>query len=280
MITELHCHTTASDGLHSPTDVVRLARQRDVTLLAITDHDTIAAHEEALTAGAALGLRVIPGIEVSSLSPQGEVHVLGYNVRPSDDATINTLNSLRGVREARARGIIDKLAALGIKVPFARVQAMAGDAMIGRPHIARALVEMGAVANTQAAFDLYLAEGKPAFVPHEGLTPAEAVALIHAAHGVAVLAHPALYRGDLALLLDDMLAAGLDGIEAFYPQHTPAQTEQYKAIAKQHHLVLTGGSDFHAVIGDQPISLGTVHVPDECLHDLEARMQARASRHD
>jgi predicted metal-dependent phosphoesterase TrpH len=280
VITELHCHTTASDGLHSPSEVVRLAKQRDVKLLAITDHDTIAAHKEALAAGDAMGLRVIPGIEVSSLSAQGEVHVLGYNVRPDDDATINTLHSLRGVRVARARGMIEKLAALGIHVPFARVQAMAGDAMIGRPHIARALVELGTVQNTQAAFDLYLAEGKPAFVPHEGLTPAQAVNLIHAAHGVAVLAHPALYRGDLAVLLDDLLAAGLDGIEAFYPLHTPAQTEQYKSIAKQHGLVLTGGSDFHAVIGDQPISLGTVHVPDDCLRDLDERMQAWASRHD
>lgn len=280
MITELHCHTTASDGRLSATEVVQLAKQRDVSLLAITDHDTIAAHEEALAAGSALGLRVIPGIEVSSLSAQGEVHVLGYNVRPTDTVTIRTLNSLRGVREARARGMIDKLAALDIHVPFARVQALAGDAMIGRPHLARALVEMGAVANMQAAFDQYLAEGKPAFVPHEGLTPAQAVDLIHAAQGIAVLAHPALYRGDLAALLNDLLAAGLDGIEVFYPQHTPAQIEQYKAIARQHNLVMTGGSDFHAIIGDQPASIGTVHVPDDCLRELDARMQARASRRD
>lgn len=280
MITELHCHTTASDGRLSATEVVQLAKQRDVSLLAITDHDTIAAHEEALAAGSALGLRVIPGIEVSSLSAQGEVHVLGYNVRPTDTVTIRTLNSLRGVREARARGMIDKLAALDIHVPFARVQALAGDAMIGRPHLARALVEMGAVANMQAAFDQYLAEGKPAFVPHEGLTPAQAVDLIHAAQGIAVLAHPALYRGDLAALLNDLLAAGLDGIEVFYPQHTPAQIEQYKAIARQHNLVMAGGSDFHAIIGDQPASIGTVHVPDDCLRELDARMQARASRRD
>jgi predicted metal-dependent phosphoesterase TrpH len=280
VITELHCHTTASDGLLSPADVVKLAKQRDVSLLAITDHDTIAAHEEALAAGAALNLRVIPGIEVSSLSPQGEVHVLGYNVRPTDDATLNTLHSLRGVREARARGMIDKLAALGINVPFERVQALAGDAMIGRPHLARVLVEMKAVANMQEAFDLYLAEGKPGFVPHEGLTPAQAVALIHAAHGVAVLAHPALYRGDLDTLLADLLAAGLDGIEVFYPMHTPAQIEQYKAIAAKHNLVMTGGSDFHAIIGDLPASLGTVHVPDECIRALDERMQARASRRD
>jgi predicted metal-dependent phosphoesterase TrpH len=280
VITELHCHTTASDGQLAPADVVKLAKQRDVSLLAITDHDTIAAHDEALAAGAALNLRVIPGIEVSSLSPQGEVHVLGYNVRPTDEATIRTLNNLRDVREARARGMIDKLAALGVQVPFERVQSLAGDAMIGRPHLARVLVEMKAVSNMQEAFDRYLAEGKPAFVPHEGLTPAQAVALIHAAHGIAVLAHPALYRGDLDALLQDMLAAGLDGLEVFYPMHTPAQIEQFKAIAQKHNLVMTGGSDFHALIGDQPASIGTVHVPEECLRELDARMQARASRRD
>lgn len=280
MITELHCHTTASDGLLSPADVVRLAKQRDVTLLAITDHDTIAAQDEAMAAGAELNLRIIPGIEISALSPQGEVHVLGYNVRPTDDATIQTLNGLRGVREARARGMIDKLAALGIQVPFERVQALAGDAMIGRPHLARVLVEIGAVGSMQEAFDLYLADGKPAFVPHEGLTPAQAVDLIHAAHGVAVLAHPALYRGDLDTLLADLLAAGLDGIEVFYPMHTPAQIEQYKTIAAKHNLVMTGGSDFHYIAGDLPISLGTMHVPDDCLRALDERMQARASRRD
>lgn len=280
MITELHCHTTASDGLLTPADVVRLAKRRDVAVLAITDHDTVAAHDEAMAAGAELNLRIIPGIEISALSPQGEVHVLGYNVRPTDDATIQTLNGLRGVREARARGMIDKLAALGIDVPFERVKALAGDAMIGRPHLARVLVEMGAVSNMQEAFDLYLAEGRPAFVPHEGLTPAQAVDLINAAHGVAVLAHPALYRGDLDTLLADLLAAGLDGIEVFYPLHTPAQIEQYKVIASKHNLVMTGGSDFHYIAGDLPISLGTVHVPDNCLRALDERMQARASRRD
>lgn len=280
MITELHCHTTASDGLLTPADVVRLAKRRDVAVLAITDHDTVAAHDEAMAAGAELNLRIIPGIEISALSPQGEVHVLGYNVRPTDDATIQTLNGLRGVREARARGMIDKLAALGIDVPFERVKALAGDAMIGRPHLARVLVEMGSVSNMQEAFDLYLAEGRPAFVPHEGLTPAQAVDLIHAAHGVAVLAHPALYRGDLDTLLADLLAAGLDGIEVFYPLHTPAQIEQYKVIASKHNLVMTGGSDFHYIAGDLPISLGTVHVPDNCLRALDERMQARASRRD
>lgn len=275
VITELHCHTTASDGLLSPTDVVRLAQQRDVALLAITDHDTTAGHAEAIAAGQEHGIHVIPGIEVSALSPQAEVHILGYGVRPTDAATTAKLASLRGVRESRARGILNKLSQLGIDVPFERVRAQAGDGMIGRPHVARVLVEMGIVASQQEAFDLYLAEGKPAFVAHEGLTPAQAVQLIHAAHGVAVLAHPALYRGNFDDLFAGLLNAGLDGIEVFYPAHSPEQTRLYAALASQHDLLMTGGSDFHGVIGDLEISLGAIHVPEEYVEALEARIESR-----
>jgi predicted metal-dependent phosphoesterase TrpH len=250
-----------------------LARLRNVTLLAITDHDTIAANDEAISAGRDEGVRVIPGIEVSSLSKQGEVHVLGYGIRPSDEKTLDTLASLRGVREARARGILAMLETLGVHLPFERVQAFAGDGMIGRPHVARALVEAGIVASEQEAFDRYIAEGKPAFVPHSSLTPPQAVELIHAAHGVAVLAHPGLYRGDMDTLLASLLAVGLDGIEAFYPMHTSDQMARYIEIARRHDLLLTGGSDFHGARGDIELSLGSVHVPDEAIAALEARIQ-------
>lgn len=272
MITELHCHTTASDGLHAPADVVALARQRGVALLAITDHDTIAGHAEAIAAGAKHGVRVIPGIEISALSPQAEVHVLGYGVRPTDAETKRQIDRLRGVRQARALGMLAKLSALGVDIAFERVQALAGDAMIGRPHVARALVQAGAVSSTQEAFDRYLAEGGPAFVPHDGLTPAQAVALIHASGGLAVLAHPALYRGDLASLLADLLAAGLDGIEAYYPLHTSVQTSDYLSMARRHGLLVTGGSDFHGASGDAEIALGSIHMPSADIDALEARM--------
>ncbi|MDW8351947.1 MAG: PHP domain-containing protein [Anaerolineae bacterium] len=272
MRTELHCHTSASDGQLSPTEVVHLARQRDVALLAITDHDTIAGNDEALAAGELLGVRVICGIEISALSRQGEVHVLGYGVRPSDTATISRIAALRAVREARARAILDKLARLGVHIPFEQVQALAGDAMIGRPHVARAMVKAGAVQTEQEAFDLYLAEGKPAFVPHEGLTPGQAVQLIHAAGGLAVLAHPGLYVGNLAALLDEMIGAGLDGIEVFYPLHTPDQEARFAELAHRHGLLLTGGSDFHSVRGDAEPSLGSVHVPPEHVEALLARL--------
>ena len=188
----------------SPTQLVALAHTRGVQWLAITDHDTIEGYEAAAQAIVPQGMRLICGIEVSSLSPQGEVHVLGYGVQPTDPHTRATIASLRNIRVARALGILDKLAQLGIHIDFARVQALAGDGMIGRPHVARALIEAGVVASQQQAFDEYLSEGKPGFIRHEGLTPVQAVQLIHDAHGVAVIAHPGLYRGDLEVLIDEM----------------------------------------------------------------------------
>lgn len=272
MLTELHCHTNASDGLYAPSEVVRLARARGVALLAITDHDTLAGHAEALAAGAALGVRVIPGIEISTLSPQGEVHVLGYNVNPKEEAVRQRIAALQDVRVARARRILEKLAALGLHVPFEAVLAQAGDGVIGRPHVARAMVQLGLVPDVQTAFDRYLAEGKPAFVPHEGLTPADAVQLIHAAGGVAVLAHPGLYQGDLEPLLSDLLAVALDGIEAYYPLHTAEQTQRFVRFARQNNLLVTGGSDFHGGELAGTMLLGSVALPEAEVRAFMARV--------
>jgi predicted metal-dependent phosphoesterase TrpH len=272
--TELHCHTTASDGTLSPTALVQLAQQRNIGVIAITDHDTVAGHKEAIAEGNALGLRVLRGIEVSALSDEGkEVHVLGYGVQPSDDATRSKLESLRDVREARAKALLAKLSALGISISLDRVKAFAGDGMIGRPHVARAMLEAGVVQTLNQAFDEYLGEGKPAFVAHEGLTPQQAIALIHKAHGAAVLAHPMLYKGDLNTLLEDTIVAGLDGIEAFYPMHTPEQTQAFVRLADKQGLIVTGGSDFHGPLGDLEISLGTIALPEDAIARLDERIQ-------
>jgi hypothetical protein len=237
----------------------------------------VAGHEEAIAEGAALGLRVLRGIEISALSDEGkEVHVLGYGVQPSDDATRAKLESLRDVREARAKALLAKLSALGIAIHFERVKALAGDGMIGRPHVARAMVEAGAVRTLNQAFDEYLGEGKPAFVAHEGLTPPQAIALIHKAHGAAVLAHPMLYKGNLDALLADSIVAGLDGIEAFYPAHTPEQTQKFVRLADKQGLVVTGGSDFHGPIGELEVSLGTIALPEAAIARLDGRIRQYA----
>ena len=272
LITELHCHTAASDGLLTPSALVELAHQRDITVLAITDHDTLAGHAEAVVASRQYNLRFIPGIEVSSLAEKGEVHVLGYGVEPQDEVTRQRIDALRDARDGRAKAMVAKLHALGIPVSYARVKEIAGDAMVGRPHVARALLEGKWVDSRQQAFDIYLAEGKPAFVPHTGLTPTQAIDLIHQAQGVAVVAHPGLYAGDPDRLLDDLLAHNLDGVEVYYPLHTSEQTVKYAAFAEKHHLLATGGSDFHGLVGDQEAALGSIHLPGGSIEAMDARM--------
>lgn len=274
MITELHCHTTASDGTLTPSELLKLASQRDVKLLAVTDHDTVAAHTEAIAAGQRYGIRVIPGIEVSSLFGSAEAHVLGYGVEPADEITAQQLSQLRDARDGRALAMVNKLRALGIPVSFDRVKAIAGDSMVGRPHIAKALLEGNWVSNRQQAFDDYLAEGQPAFVSHQTLSPAQAVELIHRARGLAVLAHPALFAGNLDELLANLVEHHLDGVEACYPLHTPQQTQQYTAFAKANHLIVTGGSDFHGYVGDLEVALGSIHLPDDTLTEFDARLQS------
>lgn len=275
MRTDLHCHSTASDGALAPRDLVRLARKRAIDLIALTDHDTIAGHAEALAAGTEFGLRVIPGIEISALGKQGETHVLGYGVEPDDEATRAILLGLRATRVSRARRILANLLRLGISIDFETVKAIAGDGMIGRPHIARAMVDKGAVSTTQEAFDVYLGEGKPAYAPNDALDPLEAIDLIHRARGVAVLAHPAFTHGDVEALLGSMIQHGLDGIEVYYPKHTPEQVKRYAEIAHTHGLLATGGSDFHGLTQDEQFEFGEIGLPAGTVAALDARIAAR-----
>ncbi len=269
---ELHCHSTASDGRLTPTQLLDLAASRNVSTLALTDHDTIAGHAEAMAAGVERNIRVIGGIEISTLFEGKEAHILGYGVRPSDDGTRATLDSLRGIRESRARAMLSKLSEQGIHVSYERVCALAGDGMLGRPHIARAMLEAGVVASIQDAFDRYLAEGKSAFVANDALSPAEAAALIHRAHGCVVLAHPGLFHGKFDALFQHLLEADLDGIEIYYPEHNASQMDALAALARSHGLIATGGSDFHAENGHHAAALGDMQLPDGCLAALDARI--------
>ena len=273
LITELHCHTRASDGTLTPTALLKLASQRNIKIIAVTDHDTLAGHAEAIEAGNQYGIRVIRGIEVSSLAPQGEVHVLGYGVEPNDEKTSSRILELREARDGRAMAMVAKLHRLGIPVSYERIKEIAGDAMVGRPHVARALLEGNWVSTRQEAFDVYLAEGMPAFVPHQGLTPAQAVDLIHRANGIAVVAHPGLYVGNTDTVLDSLLEHGLDGIEVYSPLHSPEQTRHYEAYALLHNLLATGGSDFHGFVGDNEVVLGSIHLPAGTIEELDARIE-------
>jgi predicted metal-dependent phosphoesterase TrpH len=213
----------------------------------VTDHDTLGGVAEALAAGRRHGVRVVPGVELSVAAPSGSMHLLGYFRDPAPQPLADRLDELRAARERRARRIVERLAEIGAPVAFEDVAARAGGP-IGRPHLAEALVAAGHARDRQDAFDRYLADGGPAWVPHSGLTPEQAVRLVAGSGGAPVLAHPASLRmtpDALAAFVQRLAAAGLRGVEVHRPDHTPERRDAYAGLARRHGLVPCGGSDFH-----------------------------------
>jgi predicted metal-dependent phosphoesterase TrpH len=277
---DLHLHTTHSDGSLPPGEVVALAHKAGVSALAITDHDITTAIPEAVAAGRQFGIEVIPGLEVSSWYGDSELHVLGYFLDWQDAALNERLAALRESRHRRNPKIIERLQALGIDIRYDEVRALAGTEAVGRPHIARVLMNKGVVASAKEAFDRFLANGGPAYVPRELPSPAEAIRWIKAARGLAVLAHPTWVKtteGTLMDLVRQLKADGLDGVEVHYSTHTPRQTRAYLDLTKQLNLLVTGGSDFHGITKpdiEVGIGRGTLHVPTSLLPKLrKAAMQ-------
>lgn len=247
---DLHLHTTHSDGSLPPAEVLALAHKAGVTALAITDHDITDGIPEAIKIGADLGIEVIPGIEISSQWEEGELHILGYFLDWQDPTLNRHLAGLRTSRHRRNPLMVRKLNELGLELTYEEVRALAGTESVGRPHIARLLMEKGYVQSAKEAFDRYLGNGKAAYVPRELPEPAEAIGWIRAAKGIPVLAHPTWVRLDetsLLKLCETLKAAGLMGIEVHYSTHKRAQTEEYLNIAKRLGLLVTGGSDFHGL---------------------------------
>lgn len=213
----------------------------------MTDHDTLGGVGEALAAGRRLGVRIVPGVELSVRAPSGSMHLLGYFREQAPQPLAGRLDELRAARERRARAIVARLAEVGAPVAFEDVAARAGGP-IGRPHLAEALVAAGHARDRQDAFDRYLADGGPAWVPHSALTPEQAVRLVADSGGAPVLAHPASLRmapDGLAAFVQRLVAAGLRGIEVHRPDHTPERRDAYAGLARRHGLVACGGSDFH-----------------------------------
>ena len=207
--------------------------------------------------------------------PQGEIHLLGYLFDPAHPALVAKLAWLREGRLERGRMMVERLAALGVPVSWARVQALAAGGAVGRPHVAQALIETGAVADTAAAFDRYLGWGGPAYVPRRRLDPAEAIALVRESGGVAVLAHPARIP-DLAVLLPGWVAAGLAGLECYYGEYDPPTVARLVALAQRHGLVPTGGSDYHGrPIKDHAALGGSPPVPTDTVDRLRAKQIAK-----
>jgi len=272
---DLHLHTTHSDGSLPPAAVLELAHKVGVTALAITDHDIVDGIPEALQAGSRLGIEVIPGVEISSRLGASELHILGYCLDWQDPTLNRRMASLRESRHRRNPLIVEKLNALGLDLTYEEVRALAGTESVGRPHIARVLMNKGYVKSAKEAFDRFLAQGKPAYVPRELPDPAEAMAWIRAAKGVPVLAHPlwAKQNGEgLFALCGRLKTEGLGGMEVHYSTHNPKQTAELLDIAKRLDLLVTGGSDFHGLTKpdiEVGVGRGGLTVPATLLEPLK-----------
>jgi predicted metal-dependent phosphoesterase TrpH len=269
---DLHTHTVHSDGTTTPEDNVSLAKEVGLAGLALTDHDTVSGWAEMREACARHGLAFIPGIELSTERDGRGVHLLGYWVDPTDTALLDECDRLRNERSRRAEDICARLDALGVGVDVTRVRSFAGDAPIGRPHIASAMIEAGHVADIQTAFDDYLADGGPAYVPKYAVDPARGVELLLAAGGAVVLAHPGVSEDGggavTAELLDELAAAGLHGVEVDHPTHQPEVVERWRGLARDHGLLVTGASDFHGE--RKPIQIGERTTTAATLERLQA----------
>ncbi len=272
MLIDLHTHTTASDGALAPAALVALARQEGVGVLGVTDHDTVAGLDEAMEAGARLGVEVIPGLEISSYHGRQEVHLLGYFVDTGHPALLERLAAWRAERLERLHQMVERLRRHGIHLDAERIAARSAGGSVGRPHVAVALVAAGHVASVEEAFHRFLADGKPACVPRQRVPVADAMALVRAAGGLPVLAHPGGYRNDG--MIPELVRDGLAGIEVIHRDHNDTATARYRRLAARYDLARTGGSDFHGLPGATPQRLGRPSLPQADLDALRARRAA------
>lgn len=269
---DLHTHTVFSDGTTTPERNAELAAVASVRGLALTDHDTTDGWERQRAACEERGLDFVPGVELSTERERWSVHVLGYWVDGRHPDLVAECDRLRNERAHRAGRILQRLAELGVAVGLDRVLGHAGGAPIGRPHIAAAMIDIGAVPDLETAFDRYLADGGPAWVPKHALDPVEGLRLIRAAGGVGVLAHPGLedrYNRVTVELVDELVAVGLAGIEADHAAHSEHIAQRWREIARQRELIVTGSSDFHG--DNKDVTIGAQTTPHQAVEALRER---------
>ena len=280
---ELHCHTTFSDGTLSPKALVQRALEKGVKALAITDHDTIAGWDDAQSAAADHPLEIVPGIELSTVHLGRSLHILGYY--PDPNRLREPLKERVEGRKRRAHKMAEKLAELGFPI---QLPDMPGDMAPGRPHIATALLKAGHVQSKEEAFQRFLQDDGPAYVPYEKFSVQEGIALLKDCGAVPVWAHPFLFRGaTVATVLPDLVAAGLMGIEVYHPNHSPSNRRELVAYCQEHGLLMTGGSDYHGPPADQRKEhhdLNSLAVPLELLTAVkhavtELRLLSNSSAH-
>jgi predicted metal-dependent phosphoesterase TrpH len=273
---DLHTHTNRSDGTLTPQELVALAAERGLDVVAVTDHDTTDGLEEATREGLRVGVEVVPGVEFSSEYRGASVHVLCYWMDLANPELQAELQRLRDDRFRRGERMIEKLRDLGFDVSFERVREIAGGGNIVRPHVAQAMVEAGIVGSEEEAFERWIADGKPAHVAKHALDPLDALALIRGAGGLCVLAHPGMWGDQTEVpqeLIERMAAAGMAGLEVDHPDHDAERRARYRALAVELGLIPTGGSDCHGT-RYEPIRLGEALCAAESyasLRELAAR---------
>lgn len=273
MQADLHVHTTASDGTDSPEEVVAQAAAMGLGALAIADHDTLDGIQPAVEEGRRRGLEVLPAIEMGTEHHGQEIHMLGYMIDVTSQKLQGELEFFRRTRLERVTRMVQRLNILGFPITLQRVLEIAGPGSVGRPHIARAMVETGQVESLEEAFDLYIGEGRPGFEPRFKCSPAQAVRLIRLAGGVAVLAHPGLAEADD--LIPALIPEGLQGIEVYHPGHIPGVVEHYLKLCKRYGLLATGGSDYHGMESKKHNRLGAFTV--SCRVVEQIKILARAN---
>lgn len=268
-VVDLHLHTTASDGRLTPTQLIELVAQRGLKTIAITDHDSTEGLDEAYEAAKAFPqLRLIPGVELSTDIPGSEIHLLAYFIQYDGEQLQETLREFRRGRLHRGQKMVENLQALGVEIEWQRVQGIAGDGAVGRPHVALAMVEKGYISQPKDAFDGYIGRNDPAYVSRDRLTALDAIGIVSRWGGVAVLAHP-VGIPDLEDTLKELKGAGLGGMEVYYAQYSKEKVQELAAIAKRHGLLPCGGSDYHSLGNrDEPLP-GTLGPPIKIVGKLE-----------
>ena len=271
---DLHCHSTASDGALAPAAVVEEAHRKGLVALALTDHDTVDGLAEAQAAGERLGVRIVPGVELSAVENDAETHLLGLHLQ--DVATMkDRLAELRDMRRVRAERMVERLNALGVPVTMTQVLANAAGGAIGRPHVARAVVAVGSATDLRDAFDRYLGNGRPACVGKDRLSMPDAIRIVHDAGGIAVLAHP--HEAATRARLTALAAQGLDGCEVRHPSHPDELIGRIGRLVDELGLLPSGGSDWHGTY-DGWRTLGVMQVPRAWMDRQDAYVAARAGR--
>lgn len=268
---DLHAHSTASDGALAPAEGVKAAHAAGLSAYALTDHDTLAGIPEAQATADALGIRLVPGVEMSVHQGAEEVHLLGLHIRDVTELQAR-LEDIRGFRRSRAETIVSLLNAAGVPVTFEAVLTESAGGAIGRPHVARALVAGGYVRDMREAFDRWLAAGRPAYVDKERLDIAEGIRMIHEAGGIAVYAHPG--TDGRREKIEPLALAGLDGIEVKHPSHSREDELRLASLAAFFGLVVSGGSDWHGAMQGTRV-LGAMHVPASWLELQDRRVRER-----